>query len=249
MTEESRALIVRQPLTPSTWQMISEIAPVIYKSRMFGVSSWEAAAATMLKGYDLGLSMTASFEFIKVVEGKPELIPRGALALLHDSPEIKEIKIERLVDGKGGFLGYQCCMIRQNGFGYTAKWTMEDAKRAGLTKPRSAWETYPENMCLWRAVGFAADVVAPDVCAGGTNLMKMPEKYGVGLSEQGDVIEGSWISVSAEPESPATPPAPDLSAIVDRFGPEAVMAANNGMIPASDAEVAAVAAVLGWSGK
>ena len=41
--------------------------------------------------------------------------------------------------------------------------------------------------------------------------------------------------------------APDLSALVDRFGPLDVMAANNGMIPASDAEVAAVAATLGWA--
>lgn len=243
--QKSLALTGNRELTPATWTMIKEMAPVIHQSRMFGVSSIEQAAATMLKGHDLGLPLTTSFDFIKVILGKPELIPRGALAILHNSPMIKEIKITRLAPG-GKFEGYECTMTRNNGFSYTAKWTMEDARRANLVKPDSGWANYPENMCLWRAVGFAADVVAPDVTAGMTGLMKMPEQYGVALSEGGDVIEGSYASATTPQQAPAAPTAPHftLEELCDTFGAEAVLAANQGIIPGTDDEVQAVAMKL-----
>jgi hypothetical protein len=76
--------IQQRELTPQVWQMISQMAPVMWKSRLFGVVSQEAAAAIMLKGYELGLSVTASFEFIHVIQGKPGLSPRGALATTGD---------------------------------------------------------------------------------------------------------------------------------------------------------------------
>lgn len=209
-------------LTPGIWRMISEMAPVMHKAHLFGVTSPEQAAAIMLKGYELGLSMTASFELVQVIQGKPALSPRGAMAILLNSSVITEIMIKRLTDPKGGFLGYECTMSRTTGFKYTSKFTLEDAARAGLIKPDSGWEKYPENMALWRAVGFAADVVAPDITAGMTSLMKAPEMYGVTLTEDGDVIDAHPVNV------PSIDP---LQALVNKFGAEAVMAANDGQIP------------------
>ena len=202
-------------LTPAIWRMIGELAPVMYKARLFNVTSQEQAAAIMLKGYELGLSITASFEFIQVIQGKPALSPRGAMALLLSNPLVKGIKINRL-DNKGAFLGYECHMERVNGFQFVGRFTMEDALRAGLVKPDSGWAKYPENMCLWRAVGFAADVVFPDVSAGMTTLMKAPEMYGVALTEGGDVIvvEPQAVKVETDP----------LQALIDDFGAERIMA-------------------------
>lgn len=209
-------------LTPGIWRMINEMAPVMHKAHLFGVTSPEQAAAIMLKGYELGLSMTASFELVQVIQGKPALSPRGAMAILLNSPVIQEITIKRILDGKGGFLGYECTMSRTTGFKHTSKFTMEDAQRAGLVKPDSGWMKYPENMCLWRAVGFAADVVAPDITAGMTSLMKAPELYGVTLTEGGDVIDARPVDV---------PTIDPLQALVNEFGAEAVMAANDRQIP------------------
>ncbi len=233
----SLALASNREITPQVWQMISQMAPVMHRSRLFGVSSEEQAAAIMLKGYELGLSITASFELIHVVQGKPGLSPRGALALLHNSPEIEAIKITRLAPG-GTFLGYECTMKRRNGFEYTARWTMDDAKRAGLIKPDSGWTTYPENMCMWRAVGFCSDMVAPDITAGMTGMMKAPEMYGVAIDDQGEVIEAT-----AQPDPIPTQAAPaiTLDDLCNMFGAEAVLVANEGKIPATDADVQAVA--------
>lgn len=216
-------------LTPAVWHMISEMAPIMYKAHLFGVQSPEQAAAVMLKGFELGLSMTASFELVQVIQGKPALSPRGAMALLLSNPLVKEIAINKITDGKGAFVGYSCTMERENGFKYTAQFTMQDANRAGLVKPDSGWAKYPENMCLWRAVGFCADVVAPDVTAGMTTLMKAPEMYGVALTEAGDVVDVTPVSV------PSTDP---LQELVTQYGAQAVMDANGGTIPTTPEQLA-----------
>lgn len=234
-TEETAivATAATRELTPGIWAMIERMAPVMHKAHLFGVTSPEQAAAIMLKGFELGLSVTASFEFLHVIDGKPGLSPRGAMALLLSNPVVKTIDIKKLTDSKGAFLGYECTMERTNGHKHTAKFTLEDATRAGLLKPNSGWHKYPENMTLWRAVGFAADVVFPDVTAGMTTIMKMPEAYGIALTEGGDVIEATATTINTDP----------LQELVTQYGAEKVMQANDGKIP-TNGEVDAVRAKL-----
>jgi len=242
------SMTVYRPLTPDTWAMIQNISPTIHQSRLFGVASPEQAAAIILKGHELGLGLTASFEFVQVVLGKPALSPRGALALILNSPLCDGLKIDDLTDGKGSPTGCRVWMKRTNGFEHTVTWTMEDAKRAGLIKPDSGWSSYPANMLKWRAVGFCADVVFPDVIGG----MKRADEYGADLTPDGDIIEGDW---AVRPtEATAAPPASEMPAdvsgavsltdLVSRFGAQAVMNANGGKIPATDDELCAVAAAL-----
>jgi len=208
-------------LTPGVWAMIEKMSPVMHKAHLFGVTSPEQAAAIMLKGYELGLSVTASFEFIQVIDGKPGLSPRGAMALLLSNPVVKSIDIKKMTDAKNVFLGYECTMERTNGHKHTSKFTLEDATRAGLMKPNSGWVKYPENMTLWRAIGFAADVVFPDVTAGMTTLMKAPEMFGVALTESGDVVDVTPVTINTDP----------LQELLAQYGAEAIMAANGGAIP------------------
>jgi hypothetical protein len=234
MSDETTTAIVplaHRELTPQIWQMISQMAPVMWKSRLFGVVSQEAAAAIMLKGYELGLGITASFEFINVIQGKPSLSPRGALALLHSHPDIDGVEIKRLTDALGGYIGHSCTIKRKNGFTYTAQFTLDDAKRAGLIKQDSGWTRYPEQMCMWRAVGFAADVAAPDITAGMTAVMKMPEEFGIAISDGGEIVE-------VKPEEPK--PSITLDKLLERYDPADIMSANGGKIPASQEEVQAV---------
>lgn len=213
-------------LTPAIWHMINEMAPVMYKAHLFGVTNEAQAAAIMLKGYELGLSMTASFEFVQVIQGKPALSPRGAMALLLSNPLVKSVTMTRLDDGKGKFIGYECRMERSNGFNFIGRFTLEDANRAGLMKPDSGWAKYPENMCLWRAVGFAADVVFPDVTAGMTTLMKAPEMYGVALTEGGDVIDATPATVNTDP----------LQDLITQYGAETILQVCGG-IPTTQDEI------------
>lgn len=246
--EVKAVAVYRQPqLTPDVWQMITEVAPTMYLARCFGVASKEQAAAIMLKGYELGLSLSGSFEYIHIVDGKPGLSPRGALALILSSPIYGGMKITEEV-GK--------CTVwmkrADNGFEHTVTWTIQDARKAGVVKPDSGWEKYEPNMLRWRTIGFCADVVFPDVTG-----MKRADEYGADLTPDGDVIEGSWSVTVERPTAASTASAPSVEAVsptltpltlndlVSRYGAEAIMGANEGRIPGTDEELQAVAVKLG----
>jgi hypothetical protein len=235
------AVVLTEPpvTTLQTVQIIQSLAPIVQASRMFGVTA-EQAAVVMLKGHELGLGLATSFEFIHVIDGKPSVSPKGMMALIHNSGDVA-VKVTRMPEDKAQpLIGYTCQMKRySNGFEYTARFTLEDAKRAGLIKPNGGWEKYPENMCMWRAIGFAADVVCPDLGGG----MSRPEELGAMVSADGEpVIDATSTAVIVE-SKPVTSEW-TLQALVAKFGAEAVMAANDGRIPATDAEIAAIVGKL-----
>ncbi len=247
------ALAVRQQLNPTIWETITAVAPVMKDSRLFGVSTEAQAAAIMAKGYELGLTLTAAFEFIHVIENKPSLSPRGALALVLQSGQAEHIKIEDLKDANGQPFACRVSMKRRgSGFEYSIEFSMEDAKRAGLVKSGSGWEKYPASMLKWRAVGYCIDVVFSDVVGG----MKRSDEFGANIDGGGNVIDATWAPVTNASSAPigvpgngpvvlnTAPDGPTLQDLVNQYGPEAVMAANDGRIPATDEEVAAVAAAL-----
>lgn len=245
--------IIKHEVTPDVWNMISTIAPTLAESRMFGVSRPAEAATVMLKGYELGLGLAAAFEFIQPIEGRPALIPRGALALILNSPHYAGIVIDDQRDDKGVPTACVVTMKRDNGLEYTVKFSMDDAKRAGIVKEKSGWEKYPANMLRWRAIGFCADVVFPDVMGG----LKRADELGADLTPDGEVIEGSWTTVSptstgrAQP-APSTTPVDvtkELDKLIQKWGAEQVLVAGEGKIPSTLEEIQAVTIILGGVGK
>jgi hypothetical protein len=170
--------------------------------------------------------------------------------MIHSSPVCAGVKIEDLSNDKGEPTGCRVWMKRTNGLEYTVTWTMADARQAGVVKPGSGWDHYPANMLRWRAIGFCADVVFPDVIGG----MKRADEYGADLTPDGDVIEGSWRATSEPAPSNGAPvvaetPAaqiqvPTLAELTERYDPAAIMAANDGKIPGSEDELRAVAEKL-----
>ena len=182
--------------TGDTWATIKAIAPVAQASRMFGVTE-QQAAIVMLKGHELGLGLAGAFEFIHVIDGKPSLSPKGALALIQRSGELTSLEIHDLTDGKGTPTRCKVTMKRKNGFEYTVEFSMEDARRADIVKDKGAWEKYPANMLRWRAIGYCADAVFPDVTGG----MLRPEELGADVNAEGTPIEApSWHVVEEKPQ-------------------------------------------------
>lgn len=221
--------IVKQQLTPDVWQMITEIAPVMKQSQLFGVGSTQAAMAIMVKGHELGLSLTASFQFIHVINNRPTLSPKGALALINQSGLCEELTIEEKADSKGNPKSCTVTMKRDSK-PYTVSFSMDDAKKAGLIKPNSGWEKYPANMLKWRAIGYCADVVFPDILGG----MHRTEELGGEITPEGEVITADWKVTESQPQKQEKSA---LDKLVEEFGAEAVMTANNGAIPSTDDEI------------
>jgi hypothetical protein len=230
--------IVKRELTQDTWSMIERVAPVMQKSRLFGVATTEQAMAIMLKGHELGLQLAASFEFVVVIQDKPSLIPRGALALILNSNEYAGMSIDDQRNDKGQPIACVVTMKRKNGFTYTATYTMEDAKQADLVKPGSGWAKYPANMLRWRAVGYAADVVFPDLLGG----LKRSDELGADISPDGDIINATW--TVKEPQSSQPQPSILLNELITKYGATSILAVNDGKIPQTVEEIATVTAKL-----
>lgn len=255
--KQQNALVLskNRELTPSKWGMLREIAPIMHESRLFGVSSQAAATAIMLKGFELGLGVAASFEFIHVIEGKPSLSPRGALALIQAQGVLDDFKVTEILDDSGNYFGSECTMKRGN-VEYTARFTLEDAKKAQLTEgsPTSNgkrgygnWEKYGKNMCTWRAIGFCADIVCPDITGGLTTYLKMPEAFdSVSVDEEGNFEPSEKVlDVQVGPVPAHTEPLPiSLNDLITRYSAEQIMAANDGKIPGTNEEIDAVAKKL-----
>ncbi len=236
--------IVKHELSNGVWGTILAVAPTMKDSRLFGVATEAQAAAIMAKGYELGLGLTTSFEFINVIENKPTLTPRGALAIVQQSGLLESMKIDERRDKNGKPESCSVTLKRAGGFEYTATFSMADAAQAGIVKPGGAWEKYPSNMLRWRAIGYAIDVVFPDVTGG----MKRADEFGATVDAAGNVVDATYTIAEPTPAPVPTvvvePAAPTLQSLVAEYGAAAVMAANNGKIPASDSEVAAVAKAL-----
>lgn len=168
-----------QPLTLDMWNLITALASPAHESRLFGVSSPEQAQMIMAKGYEIGMPITAAFEFIQVIQGRPTLSPRGALALVQASGLLESMQIEEQPGA------CTVTMRRRGGISYALTWTREDAKRAGVIKPDSAWQSYEANMLRWRAIGFVVDILFSDVTGG----LKRADEFGALVDADGAVID------------------------------------------------------------
>jgi hypothetical protein len=263
------AIAIRKPITPEVWQMVQSIAPVTAASRMFGVTK-EQAAVIMLTGYELGLGLISAFKFIHLINGKPSISPQGALALIHKSGLLESFEIVDEVDEKGEPTGCKITMKRKNGLEYTTRFTLEDAKRAGLLG-KDNWQNYPGNMSRWRTFGYCMDVLFPDVAGG----MYRPEELGADVDEKGEPLLNNWqvekpvvtttplpeptervVVVKSEPEKiieqvveqvespkeekPEVKKVPVLSDLIEKHGAQAILDVL-GRIPATDDELVTVA--------
>lgn len=245
-TEQTSTALARRPLTQSDWQMIQAVSPAAAASKFFAsVLKPEQAAMIMLKGHELGLPLSASFEYIHIIENKPSLSPMGALAILRRSGELEHISVIEIDQPAGAMVTMK---RRSTGEEFTITWTVEDARLAGLvdpSKPKSGWNRYPKNLCRWRAIGFCADFLFPDLLGG----LKRSDELGAEVTESGEVIDAQWTPMAISQEAPAAAPAPvavgpTLDELLAQYGADAVMAAAGGGIPSTNKELADVAATL-----
>ena len=126
----------------------SEFAPKDFKGKP------ESCMLAIQHGSEVGLSPMQSLQSIAVINGRPTIWGDAALALVQSSPVCEWVK--EYTEGQGDNLTAVCECKRR---GYTAptvsRFSMADAKRAGLAGKSGPWSQYPERMLALRARGFA----------------------------------------------------------------------------------------------
>jgi hypothetical protein len=241
-------LAIRKEITPTVLDMAIRLGEVAFKSGICKTPSPAAATAMMLKGYELGFGLMGSFEMVQVIQGNVGLSPKGAMAIMRAHPEIiEDIKINQMYDPSGEYIGRECTIKRKGCVPHTEKFTMEDAKTAGLLKADSGWSKYPENMCKWRSTGFCADVVCPDLTGGLTRFLIEPEIYtGPEISEEDPEISNLVIDA---PSTPIAIEAPEetitMESLMKTYTPEQIVAACEGKpLPKNAEELKVIAEKL-----
>jgi hypothetical protein len=126
----------------------SEFAPKDFKGKA------ESCLLAIQHGSEVGLSPMQSLQSIAVINGRPTIWGDAALALVQASPVCEYVR--EYVEGDGDKLTAVCEAKRR---GYPAptvsRFSMADAKRAGLAGKPGPWSQYPERMLQLRARGFA----------------------------------------------------------------------------------------------
>ena len=125
----------------------------------------ESCLLAIQHGSEVGLSPMQSLQSIACINGRPSVWGDAALALVMGSPVCEYVR-ER-VDGDGDAM-VATCEAKRRGYpdANVTKFTVADAKKAGLWGKAGPWTQYPKRMLQLRARGFALRDAFPDVLKG-----------------------------------------------------------------------------------
>lgn len=150
-------------------------------------------------GMELGLQPMQAMQSIAVINGRPSLWGDAMLALVKAHPAFEWIKED--CDGN-----IATCTVKRRGEPeVTQSFSLEEAKKAGLTGKQGPWTQYPKRMLQMRARGFALRDAFPDALRGvisAEEARDTPAERDMGAAEV----------VSSRPAAQSTPAAlPDYS--------------------------------------
>jgi len=116
-------------------------------------------------GKEIGLGTLQSLQNIAVINGKPSVYGDAMLALVQASPICEGI--DEHIENEGTLNPSAVCIARRKGrMPVICRFSVEDAKRAGLWGKAGPWQAYPKRMLQMRARGFALRDAFPDVLKG-----------------------------------------------------------------------------------
>jgi hypothetical protein len=126
----------------------SEFAPKDFKGKP------ESCLLAIQHGSEVGLSPMQSLQSIAVINGRPTIWGDAAMALVQASPACEYIR--EFLEGEGDAL-VAVCEAKRRGYPAptTVRFSVADAKKAGLWGKSGPWQQYPARMLTLRARGFA----------------------------------------------------------------------------------------------
>jgi len=116
-------------------------------------------------GYEMGLAPMQALQNIAVINGKPSVYGDAALALVQASSVCEDVQETMEDEGTPNPVAV-CVAKRKNRSPVVVRFSVEDAKRAGLWGKQGPWQAYPKRMMQMRARGFALRDAFPDVLKG-----------------------------------------------------------------------------------
>jgi 5'-3' exonuclease len=132
-----------QQLQPQTLKAASILAETLFNSRLYQkLGNKEAIFAVILRGREMGLTALTSLDMFHVVEGRPTMTAHMLISRAKQHPDCKYF---RYIGGDDTYAEYET-WNRLNPEPTRLKYTIEQAKRAGVVKAGSNWEKRPAEM-------------------------------------------------------------------------------------------------------
>lgn len=200
-------LVKHQGFAPQTMTEAIEFSGMLAKSQMVPKAYQnkpEDVLVAVQWGFELGLAPLQALQNIACINGKPSVYGDAAMALVQNSPVCEDIKEYFENEGTSNPVAV-CVAKRKNRSEVVCKYSVEDAKRAGLWNKSGPWTQYPKRMLQMRARGFALRDAFPDVLKG---LITVEEAQDYPADEPKDITPKPVLSnnpldaipVYAEPE-------------------------------------------------
>lgn len=162
-TDNGLARVTPSAIIPRTIDEVARLAKMAAASGLAKTTSPEAAGMLICAGLEIGLTPMQALLGMHMIEGRPTLAADTIVALIvrrtdvceywrsiESTPERHTIETKRR--------GEEFQPVRRT-------WTLDDAKRAGLTG-KTIWQRYPVDMLRHRCATSLAREVFPDIIAG-----------------------------------------------------------------------------------
>jgi hypothetical protein len=137
----------------------SEFAPKDFKGKP------ESCLLAIQHGSEIGLSPMQSLQNIACINGRPAIWGDAALAVAMASAVCESVT--ETMEGDGEQM-VATCTAKRRGYAHptVVRFSVADAKKAGLWGKSGPWTQYPKRMLQLRARGFALRDAFPDVLKG-----------------------------------------------------------------------------------
>jgi hypothetical protein len=175
----------------------SDFAPKDFKGKA------ESCLLAIQHGSEVGLSPMQSLQSIAVINGRPTIWGDAALALVQSSSQC--LYVREYTEGEGDNLT-AVCEVQRRGYPQptVAKFSVADAKKAGLWGKSGPWSQYSGRMLALRARGFALRNAFADALRGLVTAEEAQDYQTTAVSEP----TPSVIKVTAATAAPVVPEDP-----------------------------------------
>ncbi len=190
-------------LRPSNFSELAAFANMAAKSRMVPAAMQNKPEDIMLAiqmGSELGLAPMQAIQNVAVINGRPAVWGDALIGLCRASKECRDI--QETIEGDGENMVATCVAVRQGASAVTARFSVADAKKAGLWGKQGPWQQYPARMLQLRARGFALRDAFPDVLRGIISAEEARDMPTEAAPYAGPTVDGVAEPVEQEPEPP-----------------------------------------------
>ena len=158
----------------------------------------QSAAQAVVKisaGRELGFGPVYSMTKIYIVKGHI-MVSAEAMGAMVKRSERYDYKVVKHTDAE-----CEIAFTDNNKPEYVSRFTMEDARRAGLLREGGSWATWPKAMLFSKALSQGARIVCPHVISG----TYTPEDFGYSVNPDTDQLEAPPVVEVIKPEPPKEP--------------------------------------------